>query len=192
MAHDLDHNHPVVARRGGVQFIDRIGSNAQGGVEPERRIGQRDVVVDGLGQRDDVHALFDEAQGVFLRAAPADANQHIEVALLVDLEHGIGHVHGLTADGHAVGLVPAGAQDRPAEGEDVDSDSAGSSMARSCMSPRKPLRKPSRWPLNCSCSALPTPRIAALRPGASPAGGEDADVSRHGESRVGVRRYRFT
>ena len=53
-AHHLDDHHPVVALGGGVQPVDRVGRDLHRGVEPEREVGRRQVVVDRLGHADDV------------------------------------------------------------------------------------------------------------------------------------------
>ena len=119
------------------------------------------IVVDGLGQGDDIQALLHQALGVLLRASAAEADQHVEMISLVVLDDGIGHVHGLAADQHAVRLVPAGAQDRAADGEDagqsvlVQRPSCGSPPGRGsrrgsrslpCESaPARPCRRPG-WP----------------------------------------------
>ena len=83
VAHDLDHDDAVVAVRRAVQAVDRLGGDAQRGVEAEGDVGHRHVVVDGLGQRDDVEALLHQAAGVLLRAAAAQADQRVEVVFAV-------------------------------------------------------------------------------------------------------------
>src|SRR5687768_13612743 len=63
--HDLENHHSVVALSRRMEPVDRIGGHLDGGVEPERVIGSRQVVVDRLGNSDDVHAF-----GPQLRRAP--------------------------------------------------------------------------------------------------------------------------
>ena len=67
VAHDLDHDDAVMAVRGAVQAVDRVGRDPERGVEAEGDVGALDVVVDRLGQGDDVQALLDQAVGVLLR-----------------------------------------------------------------------------------------------------------------------------
>ena len=45
-----------------MQTVNGFGGNAQRRVEAEAGVGERHVVVNGLGQIDDVEALFREAQ----------------------------------------------------------------------------------------------------------------------------------
>ena len=63
---------------GGVEPVDGVGGDAQGGVKTEGDVGEAHVVVDGLGQGDDVEPLLHELQGVLLRTATADADQAVE------------------------------------------------------------------------------------------------------------------
>jgi len=57
----------MMAVRGAVQTVHRFGRDRQRGVEPKSHVSQRDIVVDCLGQGDDVQSLFFEMQRVFLR-----------------------------------------------------------------------------------------------------------------------------
>ena len=91
----------------------------QGGVEAEGDVGHGDVVVDGLGQGDDVHARLGQPIGVFLGAAAAEADQGVEVMALIVVDDHLGHVQHLAADRHLVRLVAAGAEDGAAQGEDA-------------------------------------------------------------------------
>ncbi len=56
--HHLDHHHPVVALGGGVQAVDGVGRDLDGGVEAERHVGADDVVVDRLRHTDDRQAAL--------------------------------------------------------------------------------------------------------------------------------------
>ena len=60
---------------------------------------------------------MDQAIGILGRAAPAQTDQRVQVILSIDLDHRIGHVEDLAADRHLVRLVPAGAQDGAAHGQ---------------------------------------------------------------------------
>jgi hypothetical protein len=79
-AHQLHHEDPLVAFRGGVEFIDRLGRGAHRGVEPESRQGSRDVVIDGLGDADDRQSLLPQLVGNEQTAVAPDGNQGIEPA----------------------------------------------------------------------------------------------------------------
>src|SRR5699024_831656 len=57
VAHDLDAHDPAVAAGGGVDAVDDLGRDLDGGVETKGDVGAVDVVVDGLGQADDVQPL---------------------------------------------------------------------------------------------------------------------------------------
>ena len=81
VAHHLDHDDAMVAVGGAVQPVDRVGRDAERGVEAEADVGQRDVVVDRLGQGDDVQALLEQPERVPGGAAAAEADQAVEVVL---------------------------------------------------------------------------------------------------------------
>ena len=69
-AHHLDDHDALVRLGGGVQAIDRLGGDGDRGVEAERRLRARQVVVDGLRDADDRHALL-RGTGVAIRNAPS-------------------------------------------------------------------------------------------------------------------------
>src|SRR6202008_1480552 len=64
--------------RSRVQLVDRVGRRGNGRVEPERRNGSADVVIDGLGHADDREPLFPELQRDAERAIAADGYQGVE------------------------------------------------------------------------------------------------------------------
>ena len=75
-AHHLDDHHPVVALGGGVQSVDRVGRDLDGGVEAERHVGADDVVVDRLRHADDRQSVFlVQPAGDAERAVAADHDQ---------------------------------------------------------------------------------------------------------------------
>ena len=55
--HHLDDHHAVVALGGGVEPVDRVGRDLHRGVEPERVVGRRQVVVDRLRHPDHLRAV---------------------------------------------------------------------------------------------------------------------------------------
>ena len=75
MAHDLRDDDAMMAVRRAVQPVDRLGRDVERGGKAEGGIGHRHVVVNRLGQRDDVEAGFEQAQRVLLRAAAAEADE---------------------------------------------------------------------------------------------------------------------
>ena len=119
MPHDFGDDDAMMAVRRAVQPVNRLGGNVQRGGEAKGRIRHRHVVVNGLGQGDDVEPGFGEMQRVFLRAAAAEADQRVEAVFLVILDDDLGHVARAAVNHHAVRLVAAGAEDGAADGEDA-------------------------------------------------------------------------
>ena len=60
--HDFNHHDSVVRFGCGMDFVDRVGGGVQRGIEPESDFGGREIVVDGLGNADDVHALLEKVE----------------------------------------------------------------------------------------------------------------------------------
>ncbi len=81
-AHHLDDQHPVVALGRGVQAVDGLGRDADRGVEAERVVGARQVVVDRLGHADDVHAQLVQLRRDPERVLPADRDQRVHPEVL--------------------------------------------------------------------------------------------------------------
>src|ERR1035437_4003111 len=105
------------AVRGAVQAVNGFSGNVHRGGETKRCVGHGHVVVNRLGQRDDIETGFVQAQGIFLRAAAAEADNAIESPFLVIGDDGLGHVARAAVNDHAVRLVAAGAKDGAAYGE---------------------------------------------------------------------------
>ena len=101
-----------------VQPVHGLRGDLQSRGEAEGGIGVDDVVVDGLGQVDDVESRVHEALGVFRGAAPTEAHERVDPVLLAVLHDRGHHVTGLSAHHHAMHLVPAGSQHGSAGGED--------------------------------------------------------------------------
>ena len=118
VAHDLGQDHPVVAVGGGVEPVDGVGGDLQGGGEPEGVVGVGDVAVDGLGQVHHRDARLRQAQRVLRGAAATQHHQAVEISLLHDVLDGGNGVDDLAAHAHAVHLVAAGPEDGAADGED--------------------------------------------------------------------------
>ena len=85
VAHDLDAHYAAVAAGGGVDAVDDIGGNVHGSVETEGHVGAVDIVIDGLGQADDVQALLREQVCGFVGAIAAQTQQAVQLGFLVGL-----------------------------------------------------------------------------------------------------------
>ena len=79
-AHDLDDEHAVVGLGGGVQAVDRVGGDLHRGLEAEREVGRRQVVVDRLRHADDGDAVLVQLARDAERVLAADRDQRVEAA----------------------------------------------------------------------------------------------------------------
>ena len=119
-AHHLDDHDALVRFGRGVQPIDRLGGDGDGGVEAERRLRARQVVVDRLRHADDRHALLEEPARDAERAVAADRDQRVDADLAEPAHDLVGDVDGhllavaLGDELERVALVD-GAEDRAAE-----------------------------------------------------------------------------
>src|SRR5258708_11720655 len=109
----------MVALGRGMQPVDRLHGDVDGGVEAEGEIRGAQVVVDGLRHADDLAArlaeLVSDAEGVL--AADRDERVNPEaVQVLLDPLDARFAVHRVGL-GHRIG--PGGAQDRAAPGQDA-------------------------------------------------------------------------
>ena len=112
VAHDLDAHHAAVAAGGGVDAVDDLGGDVHRGVETKGHVGAVNVVVDGLGQADDVQPLLAEQVGGLVGAVAAQAEQAVQLGLLVGLFHGLDLVDVvLLNDAHLFERGALGAQD---------------------------------------------------------------------------------
>ena len=117
MAHDFRDDNSMMAVRGAVQAVNGFSGNVHRGGKTKRRVGHGHVIVNRLGQRDDIETGFVQAQGIFLRAAAAETHDAVESPFLVIGDDCLGHVAGAAVNDHAVRLVAAGAKNRAADGE---------------------------------------------------------------------------
>ena len=83
--HHLDDHDAAVGFGGRVQAIDRVGREADRGVEAEAAGRPVDVVVDRLRHADERDALLVELVGDGQRAVAADADERVEPHLLEHL-----------------------------------------------------------------------------------------------------------
>ena len=81
-AHHLHDHHPVVALGGRVQPIDRVGRDLHRGVEPEREVGRREVVVDRLRDADHLHAVARQLVRDAERVLAADRDHRVDAVAL--------------------------------------------------------------------------------------------------------------
>src|SRR5581483_5604980 len=68
---------------------------------------------------DDIEAGLGKVQGIFLRAAAAQANQRVEIVFFVILDDDLRHIARASVDQHAMRFIAAGAEDRAADGQDA-------------------------------------------------------------------------
>ena len=73
VAHHLDEEEPLVARRRVAEFIDRFDDRIERRVVADRRVGAAQIVVDGAGKSHDRHVVFlGEDAGARERTVAAD------------------------------------------------------------------------------------------------------------------------
>ena len=95
----------------GVDIIDGLGGDVHGALEAEGHVGAVDVVVDGLGQVEDVEALFAQEVGRLLRAVAAEDDQAVQPQFVVILLHGLDLVQALfVRHAHHLERLAGGAQ----------------------------------------------------------------------------------
>ena len=95
--------------------VDDFRGNIHSRVEAEGHVGAVNIVVDGLGQADDVQALLAEQVGRFMRAVSAQAQQAVQLRILIRFFHGGDFVDLVVLhDGHHFKRRALGAKDRAA------------------------------------------------------------------------------
>ena len=104
----------------GVDAVDGVRGHIHRALEAEGHIRAPQVVVDGLGQRDDVQPLFPQEVSGLVGAVAAQDHQAVQLQLVIGLLHGRHLVHAVRA-GLADGLEgrAAAAQEGAALGEDA-------------------------------------------------------------------------
>ena len=78
VAHDLDEDGPAVAVCGGVHLAHALCGDFRRRIEPEGEFRAPDVVVDGLGEPDDVAALGRKHGSRLVRARAAQCYEAVE------------------------------------------------------------------------------------------------------------------
>src|ERR1700722_665690 len=81
-SHDFDHHHAMMRGGGGVNFVERVGDGMERSVEPERDLGSRKIVVDGLGHADNFQSFLEKLISDFLRAVAANADDGVDAQLV--------------------------------------------------------------------------------------------------------------
>ena len=112
-SHDLDHHDAVVRLGGRVQPVDRLRADLHRGVEADRDVRSRDVVVDRLRDADDREAVL-RMEAMRDRQRPLAADRHHAVEL---------EGPGVVEDERDAAFLPEAvvarrAEDRPAARED--------------------------------------------------------------------------
>jgi len=105
-----------MAGGGRVHPVDNLGGDVQRAVEAERHVRAEEVVVDGLGEPDDVQPLGGEEPRRLVRAVAAQHHQAVQAHLVVMADHLGDAVNVVLADAahHLEGLA-GHAQNRSAQ-----------------------------------------------------------------------------
>jgi len=111
--HDLTDKNPVVGLGGGVEAVNGIGGDLHRGVKAEAHLGGRQVIVDGLGDPNDRHALAGQAVGHPQRVVAANGHKGVD-AEQVQSGH---HPGGAAGDG--VWVRAGGAEDGASPRQDA-------------------------------------------------------------------------
>ena len=87
VAHDLHDEHAAVRGGGGVDAVDGVGGDVHGALEAKGHVRAPEVVVDRLGQGDDVQALLAQQVGRLVGAVAAQDDQAVELQFVIVLLH---------------------------------------------------------------------------------------------------------
>ena len=80
--HYLENHHAIVTFGSRVKLVDRFDRRADRCIKAEGRNRTAHIVVDRLGNTDDLEPLLDELQSDSKRAVPTDRNQRIDACTL--------------------------------------------------------------------------------------------------------------
>ena len=89
--------NPQVRLGGGVKLVDGLSGGRDGGIVAEGDVGLGQVVVDGLGQADDVEAVLRQVVGDLVRAVAPQADEAVEAEAVVGLDGARGEVDRFAA-----------------------------------------------------------------------------------------------
>ena len=101
-AHQLDDHHALVRFGGRVETVERLGRYLDRGVESEREVGARQVVVDRLRHADDADALLEQLVRHTERVLAADRDERVELRRfqrVLDLLDAVRHLERVRARG---------------------------------------------------------------------------------------------
>src|SRR5439155_19315219 len=73
-SHHLQHHHPVMTLGRGHELVHSIGGHLNGGLIAECEVCRRQIIVDGLGNTDDVESFLEERLRNTLRAVAANVD----------------------------------------------------------------------------------------------------------------------
>ena len=167
-----------VSRR--VQPVDGFGGDPHRRVEAEGDVGAGHVVVDRLGQGQDLDADILELEGVAHGAVAAEDNQGLEIVLIDDITHQRPHVHpSPIAHLHLVDLGPAGPEDRASPGEDAGEGIGVEPDETVLHQPEEPVVEADDVHSVGTLGGLAHRPDGGVQTGAVAAGGEYPDASRH-------------
>ena len=116
--------------------VDGLGSHVHRALEAEGHIRAPQVVVDGLGQGDDVQALLAQEVGGLMGAVASQDHQAVQLELVIGLLHGRNLVHPILP-GDLDGLEGCAAcpKERAALGQDTGEVSVGQQLEPSVDQP---------------------------------------------------------
>src|SRR5690625_7529550 len=77
-AHDFNNQNTVVGFGRGVQPVNGVGGNGHGGIKTEGVVGGVDVIVNGLGNTNDGHAVISEPLRAFECALAANSDECVD------------------------------------------------------------------------------------------------------------------
>ncbi len=183
VAHDLDDHDAAVAGGGGMNAVDDVGGDVNCGMEAEGHVRAPDVVVNRLGQTDDIESLFGEQVRGLVRAVAAQTDQTVQLGLFIGLLHRFDLVDLVLADDAHLGEGgAAGTQNGAAQGQDagevallhlavVAFDQAGIAILNT-----------DDFGVKQGVARAGHAADTGVQAGAVAAGGEDADASFHDDS----------
>ena len=86
-SHKLHDKNTAVRACGGVDIVDDVRRNINGTLEAEGSVRAPDIVIDGLGQGDDVHAGVGDELCALLRTVAAHDDKAVKIEAVIGLEH---------------------------------------------------------------------------------------------------------
>ena len=120
VAHDFHHHAAPMRRRRSVNAVDDLRRNVHRRVEAEREVRAVQVVVNCLGQTDDVQPFLGKEVRRLVRAIAAESDKAVKFQILVGLFHRGNLVHVILANlAHIAEGRARRAKNRAAKGQDA-------------------------------------------------------------------------